>query len=181
MEKHLQSAVQRFEQEESNIHPISSIDAEIIVEIGQVLDKLKQPELKSIIRQWKSLKDEQIRDMLLEWNTSHPKEYDGDDDDHIDPSKSKKKPSKDQKNPFIRKFMDFRGKMLDTFFIKTIEKDFRFDEKERGAFHCIVFNAGIEGMYYNLTFNFGNERIRDNAYSDLKVLLESTYNIEFIN
>lgn len=181
MEKHLQSAVQRFEQEESNISPISSIDAEIIVELGQIFDKLGQPELKSIVRQWKSLHDDKIRDMLLDWNVVHPKLSEDDDDD--DQPKSKKRDSKKKNgvNSFSRKFMDFEEKMLDTFFIKTIEKDFRFDDKRRGAFHCIVFNVGIEGIYQNLTFNYGNEKLRDDAYKKLKILLESTNNIEFVN
>ena len=74
MEKHLQSATERYEQEESKISPISSVDAEIIVELGEIFGKLDQPELKSTIKQWKSLPDEKIRDILLGWNIEHQKE-----------------------------------------------------------------------------------------------------------
>lgn len=170
MDKHLQTAVKRFTQEESNIAPISNTDANIIVEIGKVFDKLEQPTLQSIVKQWKSLYDKEVKDMLVNWNSNYEKGR-----------KSKKLGSGKVEKTFCRKFIDFEGKMLDVFFIKTIEKDFRYDETFKCAYHCIVFNDGIEGLYQALTFNFGNEKLRDDAYENLKVLLEKTESIMFVN
>ena len=173
MEKHLQSATERYEQEESKISPISSMDAEIIVELGEIFGKLDQPELKSAIKQWKSLPDEKIRDILLGWNIEHQK-----GDASVKEGTSKKK---EEKVTLKRKFLDFKGRIFDSYFIRTIEKDFKFNSKEGAAFHCLVFNKDIEGIYHNLVIDFGNEKLRDDAYRELKILLENTGFIEFLN
>lgn len=170
MKKSLRSSVERYSQEETSISPISSLDAEIIVELGQIFDKLHQPELKSMIDEWKTLPDVKIRDMLLDWNTNHPKEV----------QEKKKKKEKEEFNPLIRRFVDFGGKSMDVSAIKTVEKDLVFNEKERVAQHCVIFNRGFDGAYGDIYFYFNTERLCSQGYDNLKILLEKTNTIEFI-
>lgn len=72
MKQHLKSAVERFKKSKGKesylINPISSIDAEIIIEIVEICKKLDRNDLSIILDGWKYNKDEQIRDDLLQWN-----------------------------------------------------------------------------------------------------------------
>lgn len=170
MKRSLKTAVERYDIEESSISPISSLDAEIIVELGQIFDKLKQPDLKSMVDEWKTLPDVKIRDLLLDWNTNHPKET---------PNTTKKKEEED-KDPFTRKILDFEGQLWDVSSIRKVEKAYLFNENIRIAQPFIVFNRGSEGIFGETRFPFNTEQLRDQAYSNLKILLEKTDQIEFI-
>jgi hypothetical protein len=71
MKIHLKKATEVFESlQDKNylIHPISEIDAEIIVEIMEIFKKLGKSDLSAILDQWKYKKDVEIRDDLLQWN-----------------------------------------------------------------------------------------------------------------
>jgi len=74
MNDYLKSASNRFEEKfkkEFLINPISKIDAEIIVELGQILKKLNATDVKAILDEYKFKKDSEVRDDLLQWNIDH--------------------------------------------------------------------------------------------------------------
>ncbi len=76
MNDYLKSAVKRFNdkfKKEFLINPISSIDAEILTEIKQVIKKAGLNEVNAILDEYKFKKDEEIRDDLLQWNIDNPK------------------------------------------------------------------------------------------------------------
>lgn len=75
MNKYLKSAVERYNKEfnkELLIHPISEIDVEIITELVQILKKSGRSDILELMKSYKELKDEEIRDQLLQWNIDHP-------------------------------------------------------------------------------------------------------------
>lgn len=76
MNKFLKSAVTRYEALKGTkdylINPISTVDAEIMIELGQILKKLGAKDLFEILNSYKEVKDAEIRDTLIEWNIQHP-------------------------------------------------------------------------------------------------------------
>ena len=76
MNKYLRSAADRFDKIKNDnnflINPMSTQDAEIFVEIGQILKKCKLNDVLAILSEYKSISDAEIRDNLLQWNIDHP-------------------------------------------------------------------------------------------------------------
>lgn len=73
MNKYLKSASENFEklkQKDYLISPISSTDGEIMTEIIELFKKCNQTGVVEILKQYKFLKDEEIREQLLECNTN---------------------------------------------------------------------------------------------------------------
>ena len=73
MNKYLKSASDNFEklkQKDYLISPISITDGEIMTEIIELFKKCNQTGIVEILKQYKFLKDEEIRDQLLECNTN---------------------------------------------------------------------------------------------------------------
>lgn len=71
MNQFLKSASERFsklKKSEYLINPLSEIDAEIIGELSEILKKFNANEAVAILKQYKELKDSEIRDMLLQLN-----------------------------------------------------------------------------------------------------------------
>ena len=102
MNNHLKSAFLKDKRRKKNlISPISKTDSEIIWELIIVLGKLEIHDIKSILEHWKFLKDEQIYELLLEWNIEHPEGFNEDDSE----------------NKAKRKFIEFDNSMTDN--IKT--------------------------------------------------------------
>lgn len=74
MNEYLKVSASRYPKnmESALIHPISEVDAEIIVELMEILKKVDRPDVKVLLSKYKYLKDEKIRDSLLQWNIDHP-------------------------------------------------------------------------------------------------------------
>lgn len=75
MNKFFTSAIERFDKlkgREFLINPISRLDAEIIIELGQILKKVGLTDVLAILRNYKESKDLEIQEQLLQWNTDHP-------------------------------------------------------------------------------------------------------------
>ena len=71
MKEYLRSASSRFEklkEKDYVISPISTVDSEIIVEIIELFNKCGRREVSTILKQYKYLKDEEIRDQLMQCN-----------------------------------------------------------------------------------------------------------------
>lgn len=77
MNKYLKSASENFEklkQRDYLISPISTTDGEIMTEIIELFKKLDKTDVVEVLKQYKFLKDEEIRDQLLECNTNFVRE-----------------------------------------------------------------------------------------------------------
>lgn len=76
MNQYFKAAAKRFgeltKSKSFNINPISEIDSEIIGELKEVLKKLGATNICAILDSYKYLKDEEIRDSLLQWNIDNP-------------------------------------------------------------------------------------------------------------
>ena len=74
MNKFTRSAVDRFnkiKEKEYLINPISEVDCEIFVELGQILKKAGLTAVLEIMKSYKELKDEEVRDQLLQFNIDY--------------------------------------------------------------------------------------------------------------
>lgn len=187
MKEHLKSASARYKQDLAKINPISDIDAEIITEISQALLKIGENKLKSVVDQWKFLKDEDVRDLLLDWhlNTKDKRLIDsGDIDGELvtnDPKSGEGKGKKDE-SFFIRPFIDFQGSMLEAYNIKSFTKGMRYDHDDSRLVWEIMVNKDMkmDFPYTNQTFSFYTEKAREDAWGSLKEMLEKTGTIIFI-
>lgn len=75
MNKFLRSASERYDQLKKKdylINPMSEIDTEIAIEIGQILKKTGLNDVLEIFSSYKEVKDEEVRDQLMQWNIDHP-------------------------------------------------------------------------------------------------------------
>lgn len=184
MKDHLKSAVKRYKQEEVRINPISNLDVEIVVELTQIFDKLNQPELKSMVDQWKFLSDVEVRDMLIEWNIQHPKTFEEKGEEGEENGEVSLKISREvdiQKKRFtVRDFIDFRGEVVEVGLIKTIGKSYSLTSN--GIVFEIIFNKDLHEKFVliNKVFKFMDERIRDQHYEDLKERLQNVKGVTFI-
>jgi len=75
MNQFLKSASDRFnkvKEKEYLIAPLSEIDCEIFIELGQILKKAGCKEALDILKNYKEYKDSEVRDNLLQWNIDNP-------------------------------------------------------------------------------------------------------------
>ena len=179
MKQHLKSASERylaFKQKEFKINPISSVDAEIIVELSEIIKKLDKPNIKSIIDQWKYLSDEEVRDMLMQANLDLAAcKSDGDSEN----------PLKKMFEPLKTKFLRFMGRRLQIDFITIISTKEGYNISTRNYEYKIIINEDVAvgaknmGALKDIEFIFFDEESRDIALIELDTLLEGE-EIEFI-
>lgn len=179
MKQHLKSATERyqaFKPKEFKINPISTVDAEIIVEISEILKKLGKPNIKSIVDQWKYLSDEDIRDSLMEVNIEL-----GRHDEEEDLSNTLKKMFEQRKTKFLR----FMGRRLQLDFVTMISTKEGLNITTRNYEYKIIINEDIAvgaknmGALKDIEFIFQTEEERDIALAELDALLEGE-DIEFV-
>ena len=75
MNKFLKSASERFDKIKGRdflINPISEVDCEIIIELGQILFKAGLTDVTAVLKTYKELKDLDVRDALMQWNIDNP-------------------------------------------------------------------------------------------------------------
>jgi hypothetical protein len=72
MEKHVRAAVDKYPDtaKQNLIHPVSEIDAQIMVEIMELLKKMEFTAAIDILKEWKRKSDQDIALDLLDLNTS---------------------------------------------------------------------------------------------------------------
>jgi hypothetical protein len=71
MNKYLKSASDRFKkikEKDYAIAPMSEIDCEVVVEVSELLKKCGKKDAVEILKQYKYLKDDEIRDQLIQCN-----------------------------------------------------------------------------------------------------------------
>ena len=164
MNKNLKSAVKGYSLQDQKINYIHQLDAEIIVEIHEALKKIKQEDLKSIIGEWKSLPDEDVRDMLIEFNlkTNH---------EEVETNKPK----------FQRRFVIFDDLTLDVHLIISIGRKSYYDyNKCVEVYHIVINEHTTENYpYHNTIIEYSDFMERDMKYEELHELLLSTQTIIF--
>lgn len=157
MNPYLESAVKRYEQQDNVfINPISEIDAQIISQVMIVLDKYDNKVLKAILDNYKYLKDNDIHDLIEEWNENNPiianTEEDGSD------------------NQFKRKFIDFESGTLEVWLVKSADKDDYYNFNKTRMEYRIVINKGFPEnvAFADKTYSFSTPELRDEKLQVLK-------------
>jgi len=174
MNKFLNSASERFDKLKGRdflINPISKADCEIVIELGQILKKVGLTEILQILDSYKELKDEEIRDRLLQWNIDNPtwgikklanklaNQIVGDEEDEETKLFS---PVYFKIKEFMFHQYDFRG-------LKTFEK---FDEAKADYVYGIILNPVPDSMPLKSVPPYANERVEFNTEEDRNVVLK---------
>ena len=172
MNKYKQEAVKRYSQkfkEEFLINPISTLDAEIITELEEILKKGKLLGAAEIMKRYKYDKDSDIRDELLQLNMELSSKV---AEKATKDAGLEEEPEEKKREPFFL-FNDYMG-----FTIKrNLILGFRaiwFDTKEEGEVYSILLNETPDGtknlpMYSNFVLSYEDEESRD---EDLEALRE---------
>lgn len=188
MNNYLKSASKRFTEIKKSdylINPMSEIDCEIVVELSELFKKYGAVDVVEILKQYKCLKDEEIRDQLLQANMDFSlKEIEmGDKEDE---KKKKKGLFKQLMELFdlFRNFLIIDEERIDTKFIFGYKKDFHIDE-DFEEYYIILNPLNTEGMkslpfYTNHKFTFYNEQERDDMVDIIDNLLKDK-DVKFIN
>jgi len=158
MNEHLESAVLQDKRRKKRlISPICQLDAEIIQEIILILEKLSvTDDIKGVIEHWKFLKDEEVRDLLLEWNINHPEGIESDKE-----SESK------------RKFIDFEESVIEVWMIKNIHRDNNYNYATHEMEYRIIVNKDLPERFglVDLTFSYSSIELRESQLKKLKKYL----------
>ncbi len=172
------------------IHPISEIDGEIITEIYEILKKTGINNVADILKEYKYLKDEEIRDKLLQVNIDNATSLTTLSPD-IDFTalegmviEGVQKYIEESKVLFI----DFESKILKIKFLNSAEAyDSSYFNQNTGnteyRYQIIVNKETSESsttFYSNLTFSYDLEEDRDNKLLEFKQLLIDSGDVRFI-
>lgn len=165
MNKQLKSAISRFDtikKQDYLISPISQIDAEIIIELGEIIKKLGGDDVLHILKEYKFKKDEEIRDDLLQWN--------------IDFNSNKEKSRKDgiiediinEQWPFFK----IKEKTIRGWDIKSWEE---IDElNDDGSYSWfILLNPLPDGFNLKNVPPYANEKIKFDSFENRKIVLDN--------
>jgi hypothetical protein len=179
MNQYLKSAVDRYEKfiskykEPLKIHPISVIDAEIIIELQQILKKCNMDTVVNILGQYKFLKDEEIRDKLLQFNIDFNKlqEIDISEDQDIE----------------IFDFITLKNKLFKLKYIFSYEKIEQWDHDRGDLKYGIHINKTDEKVSEKMPL-YGNEKVwyfsysnRDKEFDELDDYFKHDIRNNFIN
>lgn len=192
MNKYLKSASENFEklkQKDYLISPISSTDGEIMTEIIELFKKCNQTGVVEILKQYKFLKDEEIRDQLLDCNTKfNRKELDKSireyqdllEDEEGDPLVENIKKIADSKTEFVIINED----RIEARLIYGYKPERKYDPNDKFEGKLILNpcdkNATKVPLYANHTFIFYDEEELNETVELLDKQLEKA-NIKFVN
>lgn len=160
MEGNLEQCIEGYYIEDQPIQPISKVDADIILQLKKTAYILDES-LYMILIDYKEMPDEQILNLLIQWNSEHKS------------SESKK-----------RDFILFESETLPVDLIHSIGKKsiFNFQEEEGKYEYFIIVNEGHNDKFHfgNRMYKFKNERERDEKFVELHELMQKTNKINFI-
>lgn len=178
MNKYLNSAKERFSKisdKDYLIHPISEVDCEIFIELAQILKKAGLNEVIEIIKEYKGLKDTEIRDDLLQWNIDHPTLR---ITKLINKIADKAGEDEEDKYPPPPAFLKIGDLLIREFDLRGIEKYERFDEKREDYIYGIIINPMPEGfniknipMFANSKLEYSDEQNRNEVLKKLSEFL----------
>ena len=157
MNQHLKSAVERDKRKVKRlITPICQTDGEIIWELIIALKKLdtqEADELKSIIEEWKYLKDGEIFELLLQWNIDHPEGFNDkkDEDDG-------------------RKFIDFEDELVEISLIKSVSRDDHYNYTTNKVEYRVIINKDFpeNAFLKDVVLTFPTDEVREKKLKQLK-------------
>jgi flavodoxin len=159
LNKYLNSARERFSKisdKDYLIHPISEVDCEIFIELAQILKKAGLSEVIEIIKEYKGIKDAEIRDTLLQWNIDHPtlgitKLV----------NKIADKVSEDEEEDLFTKpaFFEIGDILINQYNLHGVIKYERFDDRQDDYVYGIIINPMPEGFNMKSVPIFANHKI----------------------
>jgi len=162
LNKYLNSAKERFQKisdKDYLIHPISEIDCEIFIELAQILKKAGLSEVIEIIKEYKGIKDAEIRDTLLQWNIDHPKLGIVKLVNQMVDKMSEEGEEPEAPLPAYVQIGDIRVHQFD---LRGIQKYERFDERKEDYIYGITINPMPEGFIIKNIPMFANHKIEYN-------------------
>lgn len=185
MNNYLKSASKRFEgikEDDYLINPISEVDCEIIVELSELFKKHGARYVSEILKNYKCLKDEEIRDQLLQANINFNQNENSESVSEV--TEKKKNLFKELLELFdmFKYFLVIGDERIDTKFIFGYKKDNNEDFSE---YYIILNPLNIENMkslpfYTNHRFTFYNEEERDKMVETIDNLLKEK-DVKFVN
>ena len=197
MNKYLKSASENFEklkQKDYLISPISSTDGEIMTEIIELFKKCNQTGVVEILKQYKFLKDEEIRDQLLECNTNFKKQEIEDLDDDLEEGEEDSPKSMKKLLKTIEKLKEMLARKTEFVIVneERIMANVIFGYRTDGGYDLLDNfegklilnpcdkNATKVPLYANHTFIFYSEEMLNETIELLDKQLEKA-NIKFVN
>ena len=163
------------------INPISEIDCEIMVELSELFKKYGANDVVEILKQYKCLKDEEIRDQLLQANMDFTQKESEEKEVVVERKKDLFKQLLELFSMF-RNFLIVDGERIDTKFIFGYKKTNNEDFSE---YYIILNPLNIENMkslpfYINHRFTFYDEKKRDEMVIIIDNLLKDK-DVKFVN
>jgi hypothetical protein len=157
MNQYLKSAVERDKRKKYLISPLCQEDAEIIWELIIALKRVgsdKADEIKSILEEWKYLKDVEIKNLLLQWNIDHPEGV------------SEDKKAEDEGRKFVR----FEDELIELNLIKSISKEDSYNFFSKKHEFKVVINKDFPEGYIlsDKSFSFETREAREFKYKKLE-------------
>jgi len=155
---------------ENNIRPISTIDAEFISELYDVLDKRGgNKELLKILKRYKNDNDGHVLDELVQYSLSIDEETGEDGNDQGGKST-------------IVDWIELKDRVLQAFPLISLRKHNRWVEDDLK--YTIIVNEGPMAQktpfYENLMLDYDTQEERDDEYSKIKDKLSNYRNVRFL-
>lgn len=181
MNQYLKAASNSFnkiKEKDYPINPISEIDCEIITEIRELLKKAGLSEVAAILKEYKYLKDEDIRDQLLQANidfTSKLAESLMDEDDRREEI---------EKRRLEREFIKIKNHRLLVNFIFAFKTEESYDKKDNYTGSIILNPVPSDitrlPLYANYAITTNDEEDFEDMVIDFEAQLEKT-GVKFVN
>lgn len=182
MNKFFKSASNRFtkiREKEYLISPLSEVDCEIIVELGQIIKKTGLDDVVGILKTYKEEKDEDIRDKLLQWNIDNPKTR---------VISNKEKAIVTEMEEEVTKyppFLKIKDLIIRIYDLKGLELYERFNKDEGQYMYGIIINPTPQDaksipLYANHKIEFHDDEYRNDVLEKLKEVMADN-NTEFID
>lgn len=167
MEKHLTESIKRYPESErqSLIHPISEIDAQIMIEVIELFKKLNFTAGVDVLKKWKLVCDEDVALDLLDLNTE------------IGRVRSRNEvESQENSKPLFIRYLNSCGRRIDLFLI--ISYDSMDIPTDSGVTYLIVLNPTPKDtknvpMYSNEALIYVTEGERNSVLSLLDNYMET--------
>ncbi len=183
MKNYLKAATESFEKLKVGkklINPISGIDAEIVFETINYLKKINQFQLWTILESWKYLKDEEIRDQLLQLNidtVQKPtfKDKLGELVDSVDEVIEEKK----WKKPFVK----LKNRTIELERVSDIKSYNEWNTISSKEKYFILINEAEKctGLCVNILVEYDKIKERDKDFKLIHEWMEQSGDIKFIN
>lgn len=168
MEKHLTAAIGRYTDGDKGylIHPISAIDAQIIVEIVELFKKLNFVAAVDIMKSYKYRKDEEVLDLLMDLNSKVGK-----------PKSGTEVESQEAGGPLFTRYLKTCGRRIDLYLVISYDSLDVPVQNESLIKYCIQLNPTPENaksipFYANNLLVYDNQEERDQVIEALDKYME---------